>query len=187
MQSQHEAKEFLVAAILAQASREGVELSGCEQWMLRFSEADPEFQVDPERVAEFERETTDQAYEAKVADLIRGAYEHDTRTDSEVRAVYQEARRTLSQGDHYLSVMVDQALGTAAQPHAPRVLTKVGTFLVLIPAAAFTALIASGLAWIIVTGQARTLHEALPFVGGFVLFAGILWYLIQLTIRGLRA
>jgi len=184
IRSEQEAKAFFIAAILAEASREGISVSENEQWMLRFSESDPEFQIEPERVAAFERETTPRAYEGKVAALIRRAYDNDVRSAGSAETAYQDARELLAEGDHYLSVMIDQALGARVQRSAARFVGKAATFLVLMPAAALTALIAVGLAAALVTGEVRTLQEALPFAAGVVLFAGILWFLIRLIFRG---
>jgi hypothetical protein len=187
IRTEQEAKSFFVAAILAQASREGVRLSDSEQWMLRFSESEPEFRVDPERIAAFESETTDRAYEAKVTALIRGAYQNDVRLDGGADAAYRQARASLANGDHYLTPIIDQALGARVQPGAARVWGKVGTFLVLMPAAALAALFVIGLVGVLVTGLVHTLQEALSVAAGIVLFAGMLWYLIRLIIRGVRA
>ena len=187
IQTESEAKGFFVAAILSQASREGVVLSANERWMLRFSESDPEFVVDPARVHEFESETSDRAYEAKVAGLIRRAYERDRQLDSDAGAMYREARNCLSRGDHYLLVMVDEALGARPQRGPTRVFVRSGLLLIVVPAAVLTLVIAVGLAGILVTGQTRSVREALPFAGGFVLFAGMSWYLIRLITREGRA
>jgi len=47
--SQRQAKQFFVERIVAQARREGLPLSSDEEWMLSFSESDPEFAVDISR------------------------------------------------------------------------------------------------------------------------------------------
>jgi hypothetical protein len=57
--SQGQAKRFFVGRIVTQAARDGRPLSDAEQWMLSFSESDPEFVVDPARVERVQNEITD--------------------------------------------------------------------------------------------------------------------------------
>ena len=57
--SQGQAKRFFVDRITAQAAKEGQPLSENERWMLSFSESDPQFVVDPARVAALEAEIPD--------------------------------------------------------------------------------------------------------------------------------
>jgi len=109
--SQSQAKSFFVDRIAAEARAEGEPLSANEHWMLRFSESDPEFVVDPERVKEFEAEISDSDYEAKIAGLLERAYARDTKADTAAVAKYREASAILHQGDHYLLIMIDRAIG----------------------------------------------------------------------------
>lgn len=185
MQTEHEAKEFFVAAILAQASREGLALSENEQWMLRFSESDPLFVVDADRLREFESETASPAYEAKVAGLVRRAYEHDIQLNSEARRVFREARKCLGRGDHYVLVMIDAALG-APRRALPRPL-RFGLLAISIPAALLALLIAVGLAHIALGNEARSSGDTLPFAAGSALFALMTVYLVRLILREARA
>jgi hypothetical protein len=183
--TEHEAKEFFVATILSQASREGVALSDNEQWMLRFSETDPDFDLDPGRVQEFEAETSGQAYEAKIAGLIGRAYEHDRHLNSDSVAAYREARDCLRRGDHYLTVMVDQALGAGQAAGRAGTFVRFGILVLLAPCVVLSLLIAAGLVAIVVTSQ--SMREALPFAGGSLLLAGMSWYLIRIMIRQVRS
>lgn len=80
--SQTQAKRFFVERILAEAQREGHPLSENEQWMLRFSESDPDFVVDPARVEALGNEISDDAYERKVAALAQRACEADIAADA---------------------------------------------------------------------------------------------------------
>jgi hypothetical protein len=93
-----------------------VPLSDAEQRMLSFSESDPEFVVSPGLVEKLQAEISDDAYEAKIAGLIEGAWKCDVESDSNAGAVYREALRVLSQGDHYLLVMIDRALRRHLRP-----------------------------------------------------------------------
>ena len=187
MQTQGEAKRFFVDRILAQASRDDVPLSDNERWMLGFSESDPEFVVDPERLSAFEAEIPDQAFEAKVARLIRRAYEHDLELDSEARAVYRDARDSLSRGDHYLLVMIDQALGPRRRRGLAGAFAKTAVLLLLVPATAIALIFAAGLAWIVLSGQTHSVRDAMPFALGFILLAWMTWYLSRLMIREIRS
>jgi hypothetical protein len=108
--SQGQAKRFFVEEVTTQAATEDVPLSDAEQRMLSFSESDPEFVVSPGLVEKPQAEISDDAYEAKIAGLIERAWKRDVESDSNARTVYHEAFTVLSQGDHYLLVMIDRAL-----------------------------------------------------------------------------
>lgn len=114
--SQGEAKRFFVDRVVTQAAAEGRPLSDSERQMLSFSETDPEFVVDPALVERLQNEITDDAYEAQVADLLRRAWTHDVASDPNARERYGEAFGVLRQGDHYLLVMIDRALGRELRP-----------------------------------------------------------------------
>jgi hypothetical protein len=109
--SQPQAKRFFVEKIVAQAISEGTPLSTAEQYMLSFSESDPDFVVKPELVEKLQDEISDADYEAKIAGLIERAWKRDIESDSGSRGIYRQALTVLSQGDHYLLVMIERALG----------------------------------------------------------------------------
>lgn len=108
---QPEAKEFFVARILAQAAAQGAPLSPAERYMLSWSESDPAFTQDPALTAAFEAETNEGAFEAKVGRLARAAYARDVESDSAARQSWRDAYAVLNKGDHYVLVMLQQALG----------------------------------------------------------------------------
>jgi hypothetical protein len=114
--SQAQAKRFFVERILAQAKREGLPLSSDEEWMLSFSESDPEFVVDVGRVQALEAVIPESDYEAKIAGLAHRACEADLASSSSKLADYREAFRTLNRGDHYLLIMLRQGLGRWVRP-----------------------------------------------------------------------
>ena len=105
--TQTEAKRFFVQQIVDQASRDGTVLSDPERYMLSWSESDPDFTIDQKLSAVFEQDTSDAEFEDKVADLIKRAYEQN----SSLKDRYRSARAKLAEGDHYLLVMIDRALG----------------------------------------------------------------------------
>jgi hypothetical protein len=110
--TQSAAKRFVVAKVVEQAEREGVALSAAERHMLSWSESDPDFVPDGTLAEAQEREIPAADFETKVAELIRRAYDRDLATDSDVRSLYRAARNKLNEGDHYILVMMDQALGS---------------------------------------------------------------------------
>ena len=114
--SQGQAKRFFVQKIVEQAMREGRPLSDNERWMLSFSESDPEFVVDVARVRALDAEIPDSEYEQKVAGLAERACATDIAADSEALATYKEAFRVLSQGDHYLLIMLRQGVSRRLRP-----------------------------------------------------------------------
>jgi hypothetical protein len=107
--TQAEAKRFLISRVIEQAQTDGVSLSEAERHMLGWSESDPDFE--PNDLLAEAPEVSETDFEPKIAGLIRRAYDRECRATSEAKLLYQEARDKLSEGDHYISVMVAQALG----------------------------------------------------------------------------
>jgi hypothetical protein len=108
---QSDAKRFIVERILEQAEMEGVSLSEAERHMLSWSESDPGFKPDYKLAEALGNEIGDEEFEAKIASLIRRVFERDVATHSDATYLYREARAKLSEGDHYILVMLDRALG----------------------------------------------------------------------------
>ena len=103
-----EAKEFLVARIVAEANKEGVPLSEVERKMLYFSETDWTL-PDIEEVSEaFAREYDDDEYEKKITSLVRNARKRARKEDRQEFDAWSDAVRMLSKEDHYLLVMIEQ-------------------------------------------------------------------------------
>lgn len=69
--SQSEAKSFFVQKIVGQARAANDPLTDTEEWMLRFSECDPEFVIEPERMAQFDAQISQAEYEKRVARLLK--------------------------------------------------------------------------------------------------------------------
>jgi hypothetical protein len=110
--SQSEAKRFIVERVLREAQTEAVVLTRSERHMLSWSESDPDFTPDDALAEELEREDPAEEYEAKVAALIRSAFERDVASDSEARSLYRDAYAKLSEGDHYILVIMKGTLGS---------------------------------------------------------------------------
>jgi hypothetical protein len=114
--TQREAKRFFIERIAAQAKREGAPLSSDEEWMLSFSESDPDFDGDYDRAGAFDASVPASEYEAKIAGLALRAYQADFAADRSAYAEYKEAFNVLSQGDHYILIMLEQGLGWSPTP-----------------------------------------------------------------------
>ena len=93
-ESESHAKRFYVDKIVAEAAAELRPLSDSERQMLSFSESDREFVVDPALVNKLAAEISDEEYEAKVAGLLKRAYQRDVARNSAERI--RTGRRTRS-------------------------------------------------------------------------------------------
>lgn len=103
------AKDFLAERIAAQAARENVPLSEVERKMLYWSEDDLTRPEATKLAEEFERDYDDTAYEQKIASLISNItadHHHQNQAEQEK---WGAAVCKLSEGDHYLSVLVREA------------------------------------------------------------------------------
>jgi hypothetical protein len=104
-----EAKDFLADRIVDQARRENAPLSEIERKMLYFSETDWTL-PDMETVsAEFDRDYDRDEYEQKIARLIAiiTADRHHQNEAEEEK--WDAAVEKLSEGDHYIQVLISQA------------------------------------------------------------------------------
>ena len=113
--SQSEAKQFFIEKIAAQAASEGVRLSDAERNMLRFS-SDPEASNAAALVEALAAEMSDEEYESKIAGLLGRSWKRDIAHDKTATDVYRDAFSVLKQGDHYLLIMIERALGSRLRP-----------------------------------------------------------------------
>ncbi|WP_348263508.1 hypothetical protein P8935_02880 [Telmatobacter sp. DSM 110680] len=99
-------KQFLIDRIVNQARLEDIPLADVEIRMLGFAEvsASPK---DMQASQAFERDFDDEGYEAKIAGLIRHAYDQDRRAGKEEE--WNNALARLASGDMYLNVLIDRA------------------------------------------------------------------------------
>jgi hypothetical protein len=100
------AKLFLIDRILEEAKSEGTSLTEIEIRMLTFSEATSGLK-DLEAADIFERDYDDEEYEAKIASLIRRAYEHDKQSGRQ--EAWDDALVRVAGRDLYLNVMIDRS------------------------------------------------------------------------------
>jgi len=100
------AKQFLISKVLRQADSDGVMLSDFEKQMLDFSEGAASA-ADIEAVANFDSEYNSDTYEARIARLLRRAYQHDAKLGQTHQ--WQDALNALQSEDWYILVMLQQA------------------------------------------------------------------------------
>jgi len=114
-----EAKEFFVSRIIAEAVRENALLSDLEKRTLYFTETGSDARQEYlDDVAEFEDQYDDQEYEQKIARLLKKAYDYDSAHPEELGVgvedagqTYRSAYEVLRREDHYILIMIDEALG----------------------------------------------------------------------------
>lgn len=111
-----EARQFFVDKVTQRAHAEGVGLSDDERQMLRWSESAPDSIHDPVLAERLAARISDADYEAKIAGLLRRSFEEDVATDPGAKGRWQEAWTLLKQGDHYLLVMIERAVGRRLKP-----------------------------------------------------------------------
>ena len=109
--SQAPAKEFFISKVLKEAEHDGILLSKAEKYMLEWSESDPSFVIDNELNEQFEKEITQAEFEKKIQTLIKQAYEKDISKDKDMKETYRTAYKALKQGDHFILVMINDAIG----------------------------------------------------------------------------
>lgn len=107
----NEAKDVLVNEIAGQASLESDPLSDLERRMLYFTESGdcPEDFLKLNDAFEAEYDTSE--YEKKISGLAKRAYQRLKSENSAGLQVWHQAVKKLSQGDHYIMVMVPNRRG----------------------------------------------------------------------------
>ena len=111
IQSQADAKRFFAQKAIEQAAAEGVPLTPAEREMLFWSESDPGFETRAASEA-LAAEMSDEQYESKISGLLARSFSAAVAADPGAADVWQQARAVLDQGDHYLSSMLEGAVGS---------------------------------------------------------------------------
>ena len=111
-----EARRFFIDKVLAEARHQGIALTDAEQQMLGWSESAPDSTADPDLVDRLAAEISDEEYESKVSSLLGAALARDLQSDQHALDDYRRAHALLRQGDHYILVMIDRALGRRLRP-----------------------------------------------------------------------
>ncbi len=109
--SQSEAKQFYIDKIVAQALKDNEPLTDAERYMLNWTETDKEFKIDVAMNRKFDEETTDEKFEKKIRSLLTRVYEADIRENPKLRKVYCSAYRAITTNDHYILIIIRDALG----------------------------------------------------------------------------
>lgn len=104
--SASKAKRFVVESVLAQAHQEGVTLSDLEITMLGFAEQTANSK-ELTAAQEFENEVDNKAYEAKIALLLKHAYQNAK--TSGTSSDWDNALAELAEADAYIIVIADLA------------------------------------------------------------------------------
>ncbi len=79
--------------------------------MLSWSESNPDLVVDPRLPEQLASEMSDEEYEKKVVGLLTRSFAADVAVSPETKGQWKQAADVLHQGDHYILVMLDQAVG----------------------------------------------------------------------------
>lgn len=111
-----EARQFFVEKIVQQAQREGVSISGDERQMLLWSESAPDSVADIALAERLAAEISDADYELKIVGLLRSSFKRDTALDPAAKQEWGSALSVLRRGDHYILVMINQAVGRSLKP-----------------------------------------------------------------------
>lgn len=114
--TQSEARAFFEQRILEQADAERLSLSSDERLMLRWSESEPESVADPALAERLTSQISDDQYEEKIAGLVTRSYAADIARDPTAKKRWADAFRVLSQGDHYILIAINRALGPKFTP-----------------------------------------------------------------------
>jgi hypothetical protein len=111
-----EARQFFVEKIVQQAQREGVSLSDDERQMLLWSESASDSVADAALAERLAAEISDADYESKIVGLLRSSFKGDTALDPGAKQEWGTALSVLSRGDHYILVMINEAVGRNLKP-----------------------------------------------------------------------
>ena len=109
--SQEQAKKFFIERIDHQAQKDKRPISEAENYMLRWTETESGFVINQTLIDKFNEETTDEAFEKKIGVLLERAYASDISNDPRMKETYRNAYHALRKGDHYILVMIGEAIG----------------------------------------------------------------------------
>jgi hypothetical protein len=108
------ALDFIAGRIAAEAERAGTPLTEIERKMLYFSQTDWTLPDMAEVSEEFDRDYDQDEYERKIGDLARKITAHHHGDNREEKESWDAAREKLSEGDHYILVLVSSGRSNAA-------------------------------------------------------------------------
>lgn len=109
-----EAKEFLIAKVISEASLAGSALNGDQQKALNYSADEPStgWEIEWDNVNGSDDEG--QEFERQMVQFLSNAYERDKHSGSEDKARYKEANDMLGNGDgtNWIVTISHKAIGT---------------------------------------------------------------------------
>ena len=114
--SQSDARRFFIDKIVEQARKDGVALTDDERQMLLWSESAPDSVADVGLAQRIAAVISDADYEAKISGLLRSRFADESAHDPHARDRWSEAWKVLSQGDHYILVIINDAVGKHVRP-----------------------------------------------------------------------
>ena len=116
--TERQAKEYLVERIVSESRREQVPLSEVERQMLYFTESGWTLPNILEVNAEFERDYDNDEYEQKIAGLVRAIEKQNRTATGDEQSNWDDAVVKLSEGDHYLLVLIGLGRSTTTKLHS---------------------------------------------------------------------
>jgi hypothetical protein len=112
--TERDAKEYLIARISAEAQQQGIEFTEVERKMLYFSATGWTLPDILDVNAEFERDYNNDEYESRIAGLARAIERKNSEKASDEQSFWDDAVEKLSEGDHYLLVLIRLARSAPA-------------------------------------------------------------------------
>jgi hypothetical protein len=109
---QHDAKKFFIEKVIAQANKESSPLSEAQKYMLGWTEVEEGFQINEKLNKKFSEETNDEDYKRRICALLEHVYAEDVAADPKMKETYRNAYRAMAKNDHYIHVMIREALGS---------------------------------------------------------------------------
>ena len=100
-----QAKDFLVQQTAEQAVLEGIPLSDLEKRMMYFTESEDAVEDPLALNSEFEEYYETDAYETKIARLLKNAYKRLKQEHPEKALFWKSSINELHKGDHYILVL----------------------------------------------------------------------------------
>jgi hypothetical protein len=79
--------------------------------MLSWSESDPDFIVYLRLPEQLASEMSDEEYEKKIVGLLARSFAADVEVSPEAQGQWKQAAAVLDEGDHYILIMLDEAVG----------------------------------------------------------------------------
>jgi hypothetical protein len=93
-----------------------VTLSGDERQMLMWSESRPDSVSAPELAQRLTEVVSDADYEFKIAGLLARSFSREVTADSRAKDAWRQAWSVLKRDDHYISIIIGQAVGKHLKP-----------------------------------------------------------------------